>query len=161
MRKRICQSGLRGGCRISKVCISALINLFIICCLGAFLGASAFAQGPEKIEPPAAVLDQEVKPTPPQAVDQPQQTTTPAPARAAAQKKEEVLHTRWNCGRTTSPFQSSHRNRNHPHTWLHLPVEQERQGFSAFHNRWGWTHYKQRQPWIRRGRTVLLQREHL
>ena len=88
MRKGICESGLRGGCRISKVCISTLINLFIICGLDAFLGASAFAQGPEKIEAPAAVLDQEVKPTPPQAVDQPQQTATPAQAEPQPKKKK-------------------------------------------------------------------------
>ena len=52
------------------------------------MGIAAFAQGPEKLETSAAVSDQEVKPTPPQAVDQAQQTTTPAQTEPRPKKKK-------------------------------------------------------------------------
>ncbi len=91
MRKGIGQSGLRGGCLTSKVWIVALINVCLICGLEVSLTAPASAQGPEKIELPAAIADQsdqEVKPVPPQAVDQSPQTTTPAQTEPPPKKKK-------------------------------------------------------------------------
>jgi hypothetical protein len=59
-----------------------------VCGLYIFLSAPAVAQEPQEIEPTAASLGQEDKPTPPQAVDQSRQPTAAAQPEPQPEKKK-------------------------------------------------------------------------
>src|SRR5208282_2604494 len=73
------------GCR---TWIPGLSCVLFVCGLYIFLSAPAIAQSPERLEPLAFNASQEVKPSPPQAVDQSQQPTAPSQPETQPKKKK-------------------------------------------------------------------------
>jgi hypothetical protein len=88
MRKEGGHRGIRKDCHVPGRRISCLACILLVCSLCIPLGLTALAQEPEKTHPPSALSDQEVKPTSPQAIDQPQQTTTPVEPEPQLKKKK-------------------------------------------------------------------------
>ena len=82
------QRGLCEHCHISRTGFALCLNILLICSLCALSGIPAIAQEPKKIEPTASSPGQEDKPTPPQAVDQPQQPAAPAQPEPQPKKKK-------------------------------------------------------------------------
>jgi hypothetical protein len=88
MRAGICQQGLRQNSRVWRSALSGLICTFLVCGIRVFLATPVIAQEPEKVESTATGSAQEVKPTPPQSVDQSQQPTAPAQSETPPKKKK-------------------------------------------------------------------------
>ncbi len=90
MRSEACNPGsleTGHGCRTWIPVLSCVLS---VCGLYIFLSGSAIAQEPERSEHPTAGANQEVKPTPPQAVDQSQQPTASAQPETQPKKKKKL-----------------------------------------------------------------------
>jgi Omp85 superfamily domain len=72
------------GCR---TWIAGIVRILFVCGLVVFLSTPVTAQEPEKVEAPGVSSGQEVKPPPPQSVDQPQQPAAPDQPQPKKKKK--------------------------------------------------------------------------